>query len=171
MKYYEIIFNISPCSQVARDLLSALAGEAGCESFEETSEGITAYAQQQLFMRPMLDTLLADFPLEDTRINYSIREAEDKDWNEQWEQEGFEPIVIRDKKKVVKDEKMVIIHDGRHLPAELSSHPSPLSSHLIIPIEIDAHLAFGTGTHETTRMICSELLSMSLADKKVLDCG
>ena len=171
MKYYEIIFNISPCSQVARDLLSALAGEAGCESFEETPEGITAYAQQQLFMRPMLDTMLADFPLEDTRINYSIREAEDKDWNEQWEQEGFEPIVIRDKKKVVKDEKMVIIHDGRHLPAELSSHPSPRSSHLIIPIEIDAHLAFGTGTHETTRMICSELLSMSLADKKVLDCG
>ncbi len=171
MKYYEIIFNISPCSQVARDLLSALAGEAGCESFEETPEGITAYAQQQFFMRPMLDTLLADFPLEDTRINYSIREAEDKDWNEQWEQEGFEPIVIRDKKKVVKDGKMVIIHDGRHLPSELSSHPSPRSSHLIIPIEIDAHLAFGTGTHETTRMICSELLSMSLADKKVLDCG
>jgi len=160
MKYYEIIFNISPCSQVARDLLSALAGEAGCESFEETPEGITAYAQQQLFMRPMLDASLADFPLADTRINYSIREAEDKDWNEQWEQEGFQPIVISNHEPTA---KTIVIHDGRHLPQE----NAPCTIH----IEIDAHLAFGTGTHETTRMICSELLRMSLAGKKVLDCG
>jgi ribosomal protein L11 methyltransferase len=38
-------------------------------------------------------------------------------------------------------------------------------------IEIDAHLAFGTGTHETTRMICGMLLDMQLQDQHVLDCG
>ena len=53
----------------------------------------------------------------------------------------------------------IIIHDGRHLPSEVSSHLSPLTSHLL-EIEIDARLAFGTGTHETTRMICSTLLDL-----------
>jgi len=179
MKYFELIFNISPCSQVSRDLLAALAGEAGCESFEETPEGLNAYVQQQLFNREVLDAAIADFPLEDTRINYSLREAEDKDWNEQWEQEGFEPIVIRGRRKVEGgkwneeggkwNEQTLIIHDGRHLPPELSSlHLPPSSFH---SIEIDAHLAFGTGTHETTRMICAELLPMSLAGQRVLDCG
>ena len=38
-------------------------------------------------------------------------------------------------------------------------------------IEIDAHLAFGTGTHETTRMICGMLLDMQLDGLRVLDCG
>ena len=179
MKYYEIIFNISPCSQVASDLLAAVAGEAGCESFEETAEGLKAYVQQSLFQQEVLDASIADFPLADTSINYSVREAEDKDWNEQWEQEGFEPIIIRGEKS----EQTLVIHDGRHLPSELSSpfstpnSPfSTLHSQLSIlqspfSIEIDAHLAFGTGTHETTRMICSELLQMPLTGKRVLDCG
>ena len=186
MKYYEIIFNISPCSQVASDLLAAVAGEAGCESFEETAEGLKAYVQQSLFQQEVLDASIADFPLADTSINYSVREAEDKDWNEQWEQEGFEPIVICGKRKEEcgkRSEQTLIIHDGRHLPPELSSFHSPLSSfhiphssfHLppssFLMIEIDAHLAFGTGTHETTRMICSELLQMPLEGKRVLDCG
>ena len=49
MKYYELNFTISPCSQDAQDVLSALAGEAGCETFEETTTGLKAYIQQQLF--------------------------------------------------------------------------------------------------------------------------
>ena len=32
-------------------------------------------------------------------------------------------------------------------------------------------MAFGTGTHETTRMICSQLLNMNLEGKRILDCG
>ena len=44
-------------------------------------------------------------------------------------------------------------------------------SPLTTEIEIDAHLAFGTGTHETTRMICSMLLDMQLDGQRVLDCG
>ena len=38
-------------------------------------------------------------------------------------------------------------------------------------IEIDAHLAFGTGTHETTQMICQTLLEMNMKGRWVLDCG
>lgn len=163
MKYYEVEMTITPCSQDARDILSALSAEAGFETFEETPTGLLAYVQQSLFDREALDNAIADFPFEGTHIIYNVREAEDRDWNEQWEQEGFEPIEVKSQKE---DGRGIIIHDGRHLPSDLKLQTSD-----IISIEIDAHLAFGTGTHETTRMICATLLDMDLKGKRILDCG
>ena len=157
MKYYEVEFKIQPCSQDARDILAALAGEAGFETFEDTDEGVKGYVQQALFNQSALDESLQFFPMEGTHIIYDVAEAEDKDWNEQWEQEGFDPIVI--------DNGKIVIHDGRHLLTQDSAQDTQVS------IEIDAHLAFGTGTHETTRMICSILLEESLKDKNLLDAG
>ena len=146
--------------QDARDVLAAMAGEAGFETFEETETGLKGYVQQALFDEEALKTALDDFPFEGITVTYDIHEAEDRDWNEQWENEGFEPIVIP---------PSIIIHDGRHLPTEVSSN--------LLDIEIDAKLAFGTGTHETTRMVCSTLLSYlspltsHLSPLRVLDCG
>ena len=158
MKYFEVDFTISPYSADASDVLAAMAGEAGFETFEETETGLKGYVQQSLFDVSVLKTALEDFPFEDTTISYDIREAEDRDWNEQWEQEGFEPIVISNN---------LVINDGRHLPDDslIATHSSQLTS-----IEIDAKLAFGTGTHETTRMICSTLLDLK-PEGRVLDCG
>lgn len=154
MKYFEVNFKIQPLSQDARDILAALSGDAGFETFEDTDEGLKGYVQQSLFDEEALHQTLQFFPMENTHIIYNIAEAEDKDWNEQWEQEGFEPIVIGD--------NQIIIHDGRHLPEQSTAQ---------IAIEIDAHLAFGTGTHETTQMVCATLLEESLNDKDILDAG
>ncbi|MBE6265874.1 MAG: 50S ribosomal protein L11 methyltransferase [Prevotella ruminicola] len=153
MKYFEVEFTINPMSADASDLLAALAGDAGFETFEEAENGLKGYVQQSLFDEDALRSCIADFPIEGISIIYNVREAEDLDWNEQWEQEGFEPIII----------PPLAIHDGRHLP-EVESE---------ISIEIDAKLAFGTGTHETTRMICKELISTvpELEEVRVLDCG
>ena len=153
MKYFEVEFTINPMSADASDLLAALAGDAGFETFEEAENGLKGYVQQSLFDEDALRSCIAYFPIEGISIIYNVREAEDRDWNEQWEQEGFEPIII----------PPLAIHDGRHLP-EVESE---------ISIEIDAKLAFGTGTHETTRMICKELISTvpELEEVRVLDCG
>lgn len=156
MKYYEVKFIIQPLSQDACDILAAMAGEAGFETFEETEEGLKGYVQQALFDQEALNQALQYFPMEHTHITYHVTEAEDKDWNEQWEQEGFEPIVIADGK--------MMIHDGRHLPERYTLNST-------LSIKIDAHLAFGTGTHETTQMVCATLLEESLKDKNVLDAG
>ena len=164
MKYFEVDFTLTPCTQVAQDLLSALAGEVGFETFEETEKGLTGYVQQSLFDESALQQVLNSFPLEDTRIKYNVREAEDRDWNEQWEQEGFEPIEVKYKTDDGKG-KMLVIHDGRHLPSDINHQTAA------IMIEIDAHLAFGTGTHETTQMICQTLLERNMEGKRVLDCG
>lgn len=162
MKYFEVAFTLSPYSTDACDVLAALAGEVGFETFMETEDGLTGYVQQALFNEQTLKETIEDFPFDGISINYNVREAEDKDWNEQWEQEGFEPIEVRRK---MEDGRGIIIHDGRHLPVNISDQD--------ITIEIDAKLAFGTGTHETTRMICSTLLDLfgNLSPLKVLDCG
>ena len=154
MKYFEAIFTLSPYSSDACDVLAAMAGEAGFETFEETENGLKGYVQQSLFDEETLRATIADFPFEGVSITYDIHEAEDRDWNEQWEQEGFEPIVISGEKPEVSGERYptIVIHDGRHLPESMPDDA--------IAIEIDAKLAFGTGTHETTRMICGTLLSI-----------
>ena len=170
MKYFEVTFTLAPCTQDACDLLAAMAGEAGFETFEETETGMMAYVQQQMFDREALDAVIAGFPIDGIHIIYNIREAEDRDWNEQWEQEGFEPIVVSSERLEVRGKRhdMIVIHDGRHLPA----NPSSLTAdHSPLSIEIDAHLAFGTGTHETTRMLCATLLALDLRGANVLDCG
>ena len=181
MKYFEVEFTILPFSTDAADLLAAIAGEAGFETFEETSTGLKGYIQQDLLDVSTLQTSLNDFPFEGISISYDIRPAEDRDWNEQWEQEGFEPIVVKCGMWNVEggmrnvEGPVIVIHDGRHLPETMPTGA--------IPIEIDAKLAFGTGTHETTRMICSELISFHIPHStfheslstfhkiRVLDCG
>ena len=158
MKYYEVNFSISCPESLfgdVCDVLSALAGEAGFETFEETPTGLKGYVQQSVFDDNVLKGQLAFMPFDDTTVNYTVAEAADKDWNEQWEQEGFAPIVVGDR---------CVVHDGRHLDGVCLSHYG-------IAIEIDAHLAFGTGTHETTRLMLDALLSLPLQGLRVLDCG
>ena len=141
--------------QDVRDVLAAVAGDAGFETFEETDEGLNGYVQQTLFDQTALDEALEAFPFEEASITYEVAEAEDQDWNAEWEAEGFEPIVVAD--------GQLVVHDGRHLPA--TSHQSPVT------IEIDARMAFGTGTHETTRLMLTTLLSLAPHFSSILDCG
>ena len=156
MKYFEVDFRITcpeeSMMQDAHDLLAAMAGEAGFETFEETATGLKGYVQQSLFDNTLLDETLKEFPFEDVTISYEVNEADNQDWNATWEAEGFEPIVVEDGR--------LVVHDGRHLPET----PAEIS------IEIDAKLAFGTGNHETTRMMLSALLGLD-QPQKVLDCG
>lgn len=159
MKYLVAKFKIATSEdllQVCKDLLADSAAEAGFESFEETLEGLEAYVQKELFDKDALDASIADFPIEGTDISYTIEDAEDKDWNEEWEEQGFDPICVDDQ---------VLIYDAKH--PEL--HPTTSPDH--IEIGIEAKLAFGTGNHETTRMIVSTLLNMNLYKMRVLDCG
>lgn len=159
MKYLVAKFKIATSEdllQVCKDLLADSAAEAGFESFEETQEGLEAYVQKELFDKDALDASIANFPIEGTDISYTIEDAEDKDWNEEWEEQGFDPICVDDQ---------VLIYDAKH--PEL--HPTTSPDH--IEIGIEAKLAFGTGNHETTRMIVSTLLNMNLYKMRVLDCG
>ena len=161
MKYLVADFKISTDRDgllaTARDILCALAGEAGFESFEETPDGVKGYVQDDIFDQQALDSALTDWPIEGARVEYTMEKAEYKNWNAEWEESGFEPIII---------DNRIRVYDARNANNELTLQPSPL-----IQIGIEARMAFGTANHETTRMMLSTLLRCNPEGKRVLDCG
>ncbi len=148
MKYYELNFKITPAGeQDACDLLAAFLGEAGFEAFEYTPQGMKAYIQQQLYDDDAVRQMVEDFPMA-VQISYSAGEAS----NEQWESEGFEPIVIGEE---------ICVHDTRHLPAQDFAYD----------ITINPRMAFGSGTHPTTQMLLYALTQTELKGHRVMDAG
>ncbi len=152
MKYFEVTFTILPYSETASDILSALTAEIGFESFVECEGGMQAYVQQSLFDEAALKAILSDFPMPDTQITYTITEPEDKNWNEEWEKNFFQPIVI---------EGRCVIHSTFHKDYPKAEYD----------IVINPQMAFGTGHHETTSSILGALLEADLKGKSVLDMG
>lgn len=152
MKYYEVIFETSPNTEIVKDVLSGVIADIGFESFVYNDNGMTAYIQQKTFSKEALDAVIADFPLENTTIRYEVRESEDKDWNKVWEDNFFTPIVIGDR---------CVIHSTFHKDVPSAEYD----------IVINPQMAFGTGHHETTSLILEELLNADLMGKSVLDMG
>ena len=152
MKYFEFTFNTNPCTDTVNDVLAAVLGEAGFESFVEREGGLSAYIQQNLCDDEAIKSALAQFPLPDTEITYYCAEAEDKNWNEEWEKNFFQPIVIGDR---------CVIHSTFHTDVPKAEYD----------IVINPQMAFGTGHHETTSLIIGELLDSELHGKSLLDMG
>ncbi|WP_444366469.1 50S ribosomal protein L11 methyltransferase [Prevotella sp.] len=160
MKYYVANFDIECADEVlqpARELLSAAACEAGFEAFEDTDNGIAGYVQRPLYDKEALDAAIADYMPEGTQVTYNIEEVPDQDWNQGWEDQGFEPIGVSDH---------LVIYDAKHTDMSMFAGDDG-----VMRIFIEARNAFGTGTHQTTRMILRRLLGMDLTGKSVLDCG
>lgn len=152
MKYLEFTFQTTPCTEVVNDVLSAVLAEAGFESFVEQTDGINAYIQKALYDEPALKEALAGFPLPDVKIEYNYTEAEDRNWNEEWEKNFFQPIVI---------DNRCVIHSTFHKDVPQAEYD----------IVINPQMAFGTGHHETTSLIIGELLDSDLQEKSLLDMG
>lgn len=160
MKYYVANFDIECADELlqpARELLSAAACEAGFEAFEDTDNGIAGYVQRPLYDKEALDAAIADYMPEGTKVTYNIEEVPDQDWNQDWEDQGFEPIGVSDH---------LVIYDAKHTDMSMFAGDDG-----VMRIFIEARNAFGTGTHQTTRMILRRLLGMDLTGKSVLDCG
>lgn len=153
MKYLQFTFIPTPRSQTATDLLCAVLADAGFESFQEQEDGLLdAYIPVHAYDEMALRAALDDFPLQDTRLSYTWQEAEDRDWNEEWEKNFFQPIVIGGR---------CVVHSSFH-------HDVPQAE---LDIVINPRMAFGTGHHETTGLMMSELLDMDLMGKRLLDMG
>lgn len=152
MKYLEFHFRTNPCTETVNDVLSAVLGDAGFESFVEQPDGIKAYIQQDSFSEETVKEAISNFLIPNVSIEYNWIEAEDKDWNEEWEKNFFQPIVIDDR---------CVIHSTFHQDVPKAEYD----------IVINPQMAFGTGHHETTSLIIAELLDADLNGKSLLDMG
>lgn len=142
-----------------------------CDPVEENVEIITAYLSDFGFEGSAEDEAIKAYIVEgqktmdEIRIiveelieknlcfdNYGIDIIKPKNWNEEWEKNYFQPILI-----------------GNQCLIKSSFHQTDLKAKY--EIIIDPKMSFGTGHHETTSMMAEYLLEMDLNDKVVLDMG
>lgn len=151
MKYLEITFDIPSKEIYIKDILSAELADLGFESFSDEADPFIGYIPQNSFDETKLADLLANFEYE-KGISYSLKQAEDKDWNEEWEKNFFQPIVIGDR---------CVIHSTFH-----KDYPK-----VQYDIVIDPKMAFGTGHHATTSLMAKAILDIDVKNKSLLDMG
>jgi ribosomal protein L11 methyltransferase len=152
MKYFEVNCKVQPFSEEAADILSAMLAEIGFESFSQTEDGLLAYIQQSVWDEAGMQEVVQNFCLPEVSISYSKAEAPDEDWNQVWEEEGFQPVQVSDE---------IVVHDVKHTDVQQVKYD----------IVITPRLAFGTGSHETTRLILRTLAQLDLQGKHIIDAG
>jgi len=151
MEYTKLNCSIHPDSEVNREILIAELGNIGYESFTETDDLVEAYIPTPDFSENSLHQLFqVDFSLFQFSWNSEI--IADQNWNEVWEKNYFQPLVIA---------KRCLIRAPFHIDYHKAEYE----------IVIEPGMAFGTGNHETTSLMISEILKQELNGKTVLDMG
>ena len=146
--YLKLNFNISPITPW-RNVLIAKLGEIGFESFEDTDLGFHSYIQKSVFDLGLLNQLSL-FKNKDIQVSWVVSEIQPQNWNETWEKD-FKPMRI-----------------GSDCIIRAHFHEKVEAKYDLI---ITPKMSFGTGHHETTRMIMSFLLETDCTEKTVLDMG
>lgn len=149
MNYIEVEFQIEPFEPWS-DILSAELGEIGFESFLEEDGKLKAYVEKDVFEEEDLRKVDC-FLNEKIKIEFTFKELEQENWNQQWES-NFNPVYV---------DNEICVRATFH-PAE------PKFKYEIV---IDPKMSFGTGHHSTTHLILSSMRSIDFKDKSVLDMG
>jgi ribosomal protein L11 methyltransferase len=146
MNYLAYHFIVTP-SQPGSEILIALIADMGFESFDSSEAGFTAYIREDAAKDVNLQGLL----FEDFVFSYTVEKIASSNWNAEWEK-NFEPVVVDD---------LLCIRAPFHEP-----NRSVKKEIVIMP-----KMSFGTGHHQTTRLMCREIFSTDLKQKRVLDMG
>ena len=145
-------------SREADETASALLfdlGSTGIVTLEEHADSVTlgAYFDERKdpdLIRQTVESAFARSGRQQLR-NISISTIPDQDWMQKWK-EGFEAVEIGKRMVVAPSWKLPTQNDGR------------------VVIQIDPGMAFGTGTHQTTRL-CLEAIERHWHGGSLLDVG
>lgn len=146
MNYFEYTFAVNP-PQPGSEILMAIIADMGFETFDSNEQGFAAYINEEYNSTLNFDDLVFD----DFTFSYTVKKIEQKNWNQQWE-EGFEPVVI---------DNLLCIKANFHKQNFNVKHT----------IYITPKMSFGTGHHQTTRLVSKAMFDLNFVDKRVLDMG
>lgn len=151
MNYYELTLKLA-AFDTWHDICVAYLAEHDYESFVEETPNLKAYIQESLYDGAALQALLKQLEVQGAGIlGYDLMFLPQQNWNATWEAQ-FEPVLISDQLRIV-----------------APFHELPAFSG--IEIKILPKMSFGTGHHQTTHLICQQMLQMDFQNKKVLDMG
>lgn len=150
MNYLEYRF-CNFASELVYETLIALLSEEGYEGFIEDENDLISYIEESKKDEIRLEKIIQRLSDSDNPIKFSSTLLEEKNWNDLWERE-YNPITI---------ESEVRIRASFH-------NPDPQYKYDLI---IDPKMSFGTGHHETSRLMIRAMLECDLEGKYVLDIG
>lgn len=158
MNQIELSIDKKTLSADETERLIAFLLDAGFESFEENDLILKAYIpeqgqEQQQQQEQVVDikSLMASFNQSGNyNLTFTTINLADKNWNEQWEK-NFSPIIVNDK---------ILIKAPFHQIPDME-----------YTVTIEPKMSFGTGHHETTRLMLQEMLRNDFSGKEVLDMG
>ena len=142
-----------PIGEEHFEVAVALLHQLGFESFLEEGDTLFAYLPEREWSNEKkleLDVLVKSLVGKD--VAYQFKTIAPENWNAQWES-SLAPIEI--------DEWLVIVQQGKSF--------SPKPNQLVV--EINPKMSFGTGYHETTRLMIRQLKDLVQPEDFILDIG
>jgi len=147
--YIELTVEVQPREQ-GSDVLIAQLSELGYESFVESSSGFLAYILQDTFDEGSVKAMFEEYSSV-FQVHYFTKIIPQQNWNKEWES-NFQPIDIEGK---------CFIHAPFHEP----------KNDYQFNIVIEPKMSFGTGHHDTTQLMISNLMNLDVSKKSLLDMG
>lgn len=149
MIYTKITFKLTPDSEENREILVAVLSDLAFESFDETEDHVEGYVPGESFNMEEMQQITATLPF---AVETDLEMIPDQNWNEVWEKNYFQPLLIGGR---------LLVRAPFHIVDEKAEYE----------LVIEPKMAFGTGNHETTTLMAEQILDMNLTSKTVLDMG
>lgn len=146
MNYIQYNFTVNP-PEPGSDILIATISDFGFDSFETNEHGFVAYISEEL--NSAVD--LSGLQFEDFSYSFTTEEMAQVNWNEEWEK-NFSPVIVNND---------CIIRAPFH----------QLEKSYKYDIVIMPKMSFGTGHHDTTWLMCRNMLEVDFKNKSVFDMG
>jgi ribosomal protein L11 methyltransferase len=152
-EYIEVSVKIEPFSEENAEIVTAEISELPFESFTVEEPYLKCYIQKELYDQQALKVVLSGIEDYGFEVDFSSNLMPAVNWNALWESQ-FTPIVV---------DGLCTIKASFHEGLKRTRYN----------ITIDPKMAFGTGHHQTTYMMCRALLQNEEAvrGKVVMDMG
>ena len=145
--YLSISFKVYPPSGI--EILIAELSLLEFDLFEEKPNGLIAYIKSSEYSKNIFENVRI-FNSKEFEIEFEVQKIKNKNWNEEWEK-NYDPVEINERCTV-----------------RAPFHKSSKKNYDII---IKPDMSFGTGHHETTKLMLEFIYEEELENKTLCDVG